>query len=86
MAQRPIAVKKPAGGRPVPKRLFSFDSLRKEKSTSGNSSGSEAEQGSQNGGALKLVEKPNGREALMALQRDRSSRCLSRLKCTLRCV
>ena len=58
MSQRPIAVKKFAGGRPVPKRLFSFDSLRKEKSASSNYSGSEAEQGSQNGGALKLVEKP----------------------------
>ncbi|TCD63487.1 hypothetical protein EIP91_005346 [Steccherinum ochraceum] len=37
MSQRPtVHVKKPSGGRPPPKRLFSFDALRKDKSVPGN--------------------------------------------------
>ncbi|CAL1699709.1 unnamed protein product [Somion occarium] len=47
---RPNASKKPSGGRPLPKRLFSFDSLRKQ--TSGHDSeNSDREQ------TLRLVEK-----------------------------
>lgn len=55
MSQRPNAhVKKPSGGRPAPKRLFSFDSLRKDKSVS---SADGAEKVTQNGSTLRLVEK-----------------------------
>lgn len=56
MSQRHNAhVKKPSGGRPPPKRLFSFDSLRKEKEQSGNNV---ADQPTSNGPTLRLVEKP----------------------------
>lgn len=47
--------KKPAGGRPVPKRLFSLDSLRKDKSSSSQSS--DTENASSSGSTLRLVEK-----------------------------
>lgn len=54
MSQRPnVHVKKPSGGRPPPKRLFSFDALRKDKAASG----SEFESGAESNGGGKLVDK-----------------------------
>lgn len=52
----PVTVKKPTGGRPLPKRLFSFDSLRKEKS--GSESDTQSDVGNSSGSTLRLIEQP----------------------------
>ncbi len=54
--------KKPSGGRPIPRRLFSIDSLRKEKSTS-NTASTVSQSSSQNGPLPTVTEKATTQSA-----------------------
>ena len=54
----PVTAKRPTGGRPLPKRLFSFESLRKDKSVPEPDVSSNPRDFGNSTSTLRLVEKP----------------------------